>query len=100
MGLKDTEDDLAADSKTLAETEDACATKKSEWETRSKTRTLEIEAMDAAIKILSKSTGVRTEAPDNPVPPASPVEFLQLSSRGVPSDPKMKAVALLHDVAK
>jgi len=66
--LEDTEADHAADTKTLAETEDACATKKSEWETRSKTRTLEIEAMDAAIKILSKSTGVRTEAPDNPIP--------------------------------
>jgi DNA repair exonuclease SbcCD ATPase subunit len=96
--LEDTEADHAADTKTLAETEDACATKKSEWETRSKTRTLEIEAMDAAIKILSKSTGVRTEAPDNPIPPASPVSFLQLSS--APSDPKMKAVALLREAAK
>jgi DNA repair exonuclease SbcCD ATPase subunit len=96
--LKDTEDDFAADSKTLAETEDACATKKSEWETRSKTRTLEIEAMDAAIKILSKSTGVRTEAPENPIPPASPVSFLQVTSN--PSDPKMKAVALLREAAK
>jgi DNA repair exonuclease SbcCD ATPase subunit len=96
--LKDTEDDHAADTKTLAETEDACATKKSEWETRSKTRTLEIEAMDAAIKILSKSTGVRTEAPGNPIPPASPVSFLQFGS--APSDPKMKAVALLREAAK
>mmetsp|Transcript_60698 Transcript_60698/g.95677 ORF Transcript_60698/g.95677 Transcript_60698/m.95677 type:complete len:708 (+) Transcript_60698:103-2226(+) len=94
---KDTEDDLAADSQSLADTEDACATKKSEWETRSKTRTLEIEAMDAAIKILSKSTGVRTEAPENPIPPASPVSFLQISAS---TDPKMKAVALLREAAE
>jgi septal ring factor EnvC (AmiA/AmiB activator) len=98
--LKNTQDDLAADSKTLADTEDSCATKKSEWETRSKTRTLEIEAMDAAIKILGKSTGVRTEAPENPVPPASPVDFLQIHSVPSSNDPKMKAVALLRAAAK
>mmetsp|Transcript_60699 Transcript_60699/g.95680 ORF Transcript_60699/g.95680 Transcript_60699/m.95680 type:complete len:708 (+) Transcript_60699:103-2226(+) len=94
---KNTEDDLAADSKSLADTEDSCATKKSEWETRSKTRTNEIEAMDAAIKILGKSTGVRTEAPENPIPPASPVSFLQISAS---TDPKMKAVALLREAAE
>jgi DNA repair exonuclease SbcCD ATPase subunit len=94
---KDTEDDLAADSKSLSDTEDACATKKSEWETRSKTRTLEIEAMDAAIKILSKSTGVRSEPPENPIPPASPVSFLQISAS---TDPKMKAVALIREAAE
>merc|ERR1719271_1718945 len=51
------------------------------------------------MKILSKSTGVRTEAPDNPVPPASPVRFLQISQIGS-TDPKMKAVALLREAAK
>merc|ERR1719392_564003 len=50
------------------------------------------------MKILSKATGVRTDAPENPVPPASPVSFLQISSS--PSDPKMKAVALLREAAK
>merc|ERR1719486_147929 len=68
---KDTEDDLAADSKSLSDTEESCATRTSEWETRSETRTLEVEAMDAAMKILAKSTGVRPEAPGNPVPPPS-----------------------------
>jgi DNA repair exonuclease SbcCD ATPase subunit len=97
---KNTEDDLAADSKSLADTEDSCATKKSEWETRSKTRTNEIEAMDAAIKILGKSTGVRTEAPENPIPPASPVAFLQIRESPSSKDPKMKAVALLRAAAK
>merc|ERR1711879_611662 len=66
---------------------------------RSKTRTLEIEAMDQAMKILSKTTGVRTEAPGNPVPPPSPVTLLQLSHAPAASDPKMKAVALLRAAA-
>merc|ERR1719152_357283 len=55
--------------------------------------------MNQAKKILSKSTGVRTEAPGNPIPPASPVKFLQLS-QVVSSDPKMKAVALLKEAAE
>jgi len=53
--------------------------------------------MDQAMKILSKTTGVRTEAPGNPIPPASPVKFLQVSKS---NDPKMKAVALLKQAAK
>jgi phage shock protein A len=101
LTLKDTESDLSADSKSLSDTEDSCSTRKSEWEVRSATRTAEIEAMDVAVKILAKSTGVRTEAPGNPVPPPSPVDFLQLSSaRSIATDPKMKAVALLLDAAK
>jgi len=97
--LKSTQDDLKADSKSLKETEEACNTKKEEWETRSETRTLELEAMDQAIKILAKSAGVRTEAPGNPIPPPSPVSFLQLS-KDQTNDPKMKAVALLKEAAQ
>merc|ERR1719461_2343801 len=54
--------------------------------------------MEVAIKILAKATGVRTEAPSNPVPPPSPVKeaLVQLAS----SDPKMKAVQLLRTAAK
>merc|ERR1719498_2215725 len=96
--LKSTQDDLSADSKTLKGTEEACQTKTEEWETRSKTRSLEIEAMDQAMKILAKSAGVRTEAPGNPVPPPSPAAFLQL--RIASNDPKMKAVALLKEAAQ
>merc|ERR1719238_1055215 len=44
--LKSTKSDLADDSKTLKETEESCHVKKTEWEERSKTRTLELEAMD------------------------------------------------------
>jgi DNA repair exonuclease SbcCD ATPase subunit len=95
--LKSTQSDLKADSKSLGSTEDSCRIKKSEWETRSETRKLEIEAMDQAIKILAKSAGVRTEAPGNPIPPASPVDFFQISNS---NDPKMKAVILLKDAAQ
>merc|ERR1719272_2354019 len=56
--------------------------------------------MDAAIRILAKATGVRTEAPGNPIPPASPVKLLQVQSLRSVSDPKMKAVALLREAAK
>jgi len=95
--LKSTQDDLEADSATLEQTSKDCRIKKSEWEERSNTRTLEIEAMDQAVKILGKSTGVRTEAPSNPIPPASPAMFLQVADS---TDPKMKAVALIKEAAQ
>jgi len=95
---KSTEDDLAADSKSKNDTEDSCRIKKGEWERRSETRSNEVEAMTQAIKILAKSSGVRTEAPGNPVPPPSPASFLQIA--GDSSDPKMKAVALLKQTAQ
>jgi len=52
--------------------------------------------MSAAIEILAKASGVRTEAPGNPIPPA-PVDFLQVESE---SNPKLSAVAVLREVAK
>jgi len=95
--LKSTQSDFKSDSASLDETQKAGRVKKSEWDERSQTRTLEIEAMDQAIKILSKSTGVRTEAPGNPVPPPSPVALLEVVDA---NEPKMKAVALLKEAAK
>lgn len=96
--LKDTQDELASDTKTLASTEKSCSVKKSEWAERSEIRANEIAAIGQAIKILSKVGGVRTEAPDNPVPPASPVSFLQTSVDN--NDPKMKAVVYLRQQAQ
>merc|ERR1719498_370438 len=98
---KDTEEDKAADSKTLEATLKSCKIKATEWAERTKTRELELEAMHKAIEILSKVSGVRTEAPENPVPPPSPLEadeasFLQLGG----SDPKMRAVNLLRAQAR
>jgi len=93
--LKDTQDDLKADSEAFDSTKDSCSMKKSEWDERSAIRQQELEAMTAAIKILSKVSGVRTEAPSNPVPPSAPVSLLQIAS-----DPQSKAVRLLRATAK
>merc|ERR1719316_724798 len=94
----DTEADLEADTATLEETEKSCRLKTNEWNERSKTREGEIEAINVAIKILSKVADVRHEASDNPVPPPSPVSLLQVSKDS--ADPKMKAVDLLRTTAK
>eukprot|EP00418_Pyrodinium_bahamense_P032625 CAMPEP_0179152246 /NCGR_PEP_ID=MMETSP0796-20121207/73974_1 /TAXON_ID=73915 /ORGANISM="Pyrodinium bahamense, Strain pbaha01" /LENGTH=596 /DNA_ID=CAMNT_0020853437 /DNA_START=56 /DNA_END=1842 /DNA_ORIENTATION=+ len=94
--LKDTEDDLSADTATLDQTQQACAVKRREWEERSSVRAQEREAMDVAVKILAKVTGVRTTPPENPLPPTAPgVNFLQLSQ-----DPRVKAVNLLRKAAR
>merc|ERR1719183_774028 len=92
--LADTETELETDSATLAETQKACDQKTQEWEERSAVRSNEIAAMGTAIKILAKATGVRTEAPGNPVPPPAPASFLQMS------DPKQKALNLLRSKAR
>ena len=104
--MKDVKEDLAADSATLEETQKECAIKTSEWEERSETRAKEIEAIAMAVKILSEVGGVRTEAPENPVPPPSPLEFAQLPSavsllQVQDADPiRMKAVNFLRAKAK
>mmetsp|Transcript_49411 Transcript_49411/g.115533 ORF Transcript_49411/g.115533 Transcript_49411/m.115533 type:complete len:729 (+) Transcript_49411:113-2299(+) len=108
--LKSEQSDLAADSNSLSETESACEIKKSEWDTRTEVRSSELEAMKTAIEILSKVTGVRTDAPGNPVPPPSPaflqkaLALLQLSSGAAPSDERTAArrhaVELLREEAK
>jgi len=96
--LEDEEGELEADSGTLETTDKKCSVKTSEWEERSNTRSGEIEAINVAIKILAKVANVRTEAPSNPVPPASPV-FLQIQEVDVSTDPKMKAVVYLRQKA-
>jgi len=107
--LQSEQSDLAADEQTLSQTQNSCSVKKSEWETRSSVRANELEAMKKAIEILSDVTGVRTEAPENPVPPPSPVflqkalALLQLASGSAPKDvkaaAKMRAVELLRKEA-
>merc|ERR1719297_140962 len=93
--LGNTKDDLKADSKSLADTKKSCMMKKTEWDERTEIRTGEMEAMEAAIKILAKVSGVRTEAPENPSLPPSPESFLQLS------DPQSnRAINLLRETAR
>lgn len=91
--LASTEADKKADTATLEKTTAACALKKDEWEARSATRAGEIAAMEEAVEILSKASGVRSEAPENPVPPPSPVALLQLTSVPAGGDRRAQAVS-------
>jgi len=96
--LKDQKADKEADSASLSSTKQSCLTKRDEWEKRSQTRELELEAMQMAVKILAKVTGVRHKRPENARLNDSPVKFLQLAAAG--ADPKMRAVTLLKETAK
>jgi len=104
--LKTGKDDLEADQGTHGATEKSCRMRSSEWEERTKIRTGEIKAIEAAIGILEKVTGVRHEAPVTPAMPVSPnadvlvqlPAFISISSGAV--DPKQKAVNLLRTEAQ
>jgi len=95
--LSDTKDELESDSNTLDSTDKQCSVKASEWEERTEIRNGEVGAMNAAIKILQKVGGVSTEAPENPIPPASPM-FVQFEHNEDPA--KMKAVEFLRQQSK
>jgi len=95
--LQSTQQDLEADSASLDSTTKACDVKKAEWAQRSEVRENERKAIAAAIEILAKATGVRTEAPENPALPPSPVALLQLVKGG---SPVQKAIELLRGEAK
>jgi len=95
LNYNNTRADLEADSATLDTTQKSCEQRAAEWQERSSIRTKEREAIETAISILAKVTGVRTEAPGNPMPPTPPVSLLQLSS------PKAeRAVMLLRAEAR
>mmetsp|Transcript_119364 Transcript_119364/g.207213 ORF Transcript_119364/g.207213 Transcript_119364/m.207213 type:complete len:735 (+) Transcript_119364:22-2226(+) len=81
---------------TLKATESSCALKASEWKERSDIRANEIASLEAAVKILSKVTGVRTEPPTNPALAAG--SFVQRVIK--PRDAEAKAVKLLLAAAK
>merc|ERR1719386_541671 len=105
----ETQSALNGDTATLEKTDKDCKTKTGEWEERSSIREGEIKAMDMAIKILSKVTGVRN--PDTHTIPKkalmeatarvesdtasfrASISFLQIE------DPKTKAVNLLKKAA-
>lgn len=99
--LKDQNADLKADSGSLQATQNSCRVKTSEWGDRSALRAQEMQAMDAAIKILAKSAGVRTKAPSNPVPPAAPVAFIQVGTPPTAAaGPQARVVQLLRSTAQ
>merc|ERR1719453_1379056 len=76
-----------ADTTVLDETKQLCHERKEEYEKRTKTRADEIEAMDKAIEILSKVTGVRT-------PESKGITLIQVAKKI--SDPKAAIVNLLR----
>merc|ERR1719161_2281872 len=78
-----------ADTTVLDETKQLCHERKEEYERRTKTRADEIAAMDKAIEILSKVTGVRT-------PESKGIKFLQMEVAKKISDPKQQIVNLLR----
>merc|ERR1719161_209620 len=78
-----------ADQTVLDETKQLCHERKEEYERRTKTRADEIAAMDKAIEILSKVTGVRT-------PESKGIKFLQMEVAKKISDPKQQIVNLLR----
>eukprot|EP00933_Yihiella_yeosuensis_P035722 TRINITY_DN2930_c0_g1_i3.p1 TRINITY_DN2930_c0_g1~~TRINITY_DN2930_c0_g1_i3.p1 ORF type:complete len:708 (+),score=280.26 TRINITY_DN2930_c0_g1_i3:88-2211(+) len=61
--LKTASDNKAADENTLEQTTANCARKESEWNARKESRYGEEKAIIAAIEILAKVAGVRTEVP-------------------------------------
>jgi len=89
--------DISADTATLSTTEQACQTRATEWAERSKVRDGERQALEAAMEILAKATGVRTEKPTNPTMPPSPVAFFQLEQPG--SNAVKTALRLLRQEA-
>jgi len=81
--LDSAQGDLTADSESLRTTGQACDMKRSEWAERSEVRANEIKAIEKAVEILGKATGVRTEAPTNPglpPPPEGMTAFVQFGS--------------------
>jgi len=76
-----------ADTTVLDETKQLCHERKEEYERRTKTRADEIAAMDKAIEILSKVTGVRT-------PESKGISLIQVAKKI--SDPKAAIVNLLR----
>jgi predicted nucleic acid-binding Zn-ribbon protein len=99
VSLAAEQSELAADTATMEATDQECKTANGEWEERTAVREGEMKAMEMAVKILSKVTGVRN--PDTHEIPKKEFLFLQIAS--VPSgikDTKAKAVALLREVGK
>jgi len=93
------EKELAGDTATLESTDQECKMVTEGWDQRSAIRSGEIEAMEMAVKILEKVTGVRNpDTHEIPKKALTQVSFLQISS--APTDAKSKAVALLRTAGK
>jgi len=95
--LKDEKSELKSDTGTLSDLEKTCKLKASQFKERNDLRKGEMAAMKAAVGVLAKVSGVRTEAPTNKKAPTSPVKLLLLQ---VDDPQKMKAVNLIRQEAE
>merc|ERR1719465_352873 len=87
--LKEAQDALLADTTVLDETKTTCKTRGDEYEQHQTTRAGETEAMQQAIEILEKVTGVRT-------PDSKGIGFVQLKSIRRHNDPRAAVAAVLR----
>merc|ERR1719238_650566 len=87
--LKEAQDALLADTTVLTETTTTCKKRADEYEQHQTTRAGETEAMQQAIEILEKVTGVRT-------PEDKGVTFVQLKSIRRHNDPRAAVAAVLR----
>merc|ERR1719405_52078 len=89
--LKEAQDALLADTTVLTETETTCKKRGDEYEQHMKTREGELAAMQQAIEILTKVTGVRT-------PEEKGVTLVQLGQVRKHKDPTAGVLAVLRKV--
>merc|ERR1719262_1733094 len=87
--LKEAQDALLADTTVLTETTTTCKKRADEYEQHQTTRAGETEAMQQAIEILEKVTGVRT-------PEEKGVTLVQLKSIRRHNDPRAAVAAVLR----
>merc|ERR1719405_333133 len=89
--LKEAQDALLADTTVLKDTTTTCKKRGDEYEQHMKTREGELEAMQTAIEILEKVTGVRAPE-DKGITPT----FVQLKSIRRHNDPRAAVAAVLR----
>merc|ERR1719478_989568 len=89
--LKEAQDALLADTTVLTETTTTCKKRADEYDQHQKTRAGELEAMQQAIEILEKVTGVRTPEEKGITP-----TFVQLKSVRRHNDPRAAVAAVLR----
>jgi hypothetical protein len=97
--LAEEKDELTADSATFADTKRTCNMKQSEWNERTDLRNHEMEALKAAVEILAKVSGVRTEAPTTAALPTAPTAATEALLLQADNPKKMKVVNLLRKEA-
>merc|ERR550525_1842287 len=92
--LSDTQAALLEDKKFLAGLDKSCATKKAEWEKRSKTRSEELVAIADTIKVLNDDDALELFKKTLPSASASSASLLQV--RKGASAARAKALAVLR----